>query len=91
MTPGYDVELLHVALGRARAALVAVQKHKTPYWITWRLARLRREIEELTVAVWHPENTRADNLPAPRRGVPEAQKPPRQETKPSPANLEGTR
>lgn len=31
------------------------------------------------------------NLPAPRRGVPEAQKPPRQETGPSPANLEGTR
>ena len=28
---------------------------------------------------------------APRRGVPEAQKPPRQETGPSPANLEGTR
>lgn len=30
-------------------------------------------------------------IPAPRRGVPEAQKPPRQETGPSPANLEGTR
>ena len=28
---------------------------------------------------------------APRRGVPEAQKPPRQETGPSPAILEGTR
>ena len=36
-------------------------------------------------------NTRADNFTAPRRGVPEAQKPPRQETGPSPANLEGTR
>jgi hypothetical protein len=28
---------------------------------------------------------------APRRGAPEARKPPRQETGPSPANLEGTR
>lgn len=91
MTPRYDVELLHVELDRARAALVAVQRHKTPYWITWRLARLRREIEEFTVAVWHPENTHADNLPAPSGGVPEAQKSRRQETKPSPANLEGTR
>jgi hypothetical protein len=86
MTPGYDVELLHVALDRARAALAAVQRHKTPYWITWRLARLRREIEEFTVAVWHPENTRADNLPAPSGGVPEAQKSRRQEGKPTPAN-----
>lgn len=43
MTPGYDVELLHVELDRARVALAAVQRHKTPYWITWRLARLRRE------------------------------------------------
>jgi hypothetical protein len=34
---------------------------------------------------------RCDDLPAPRRGVPEAQKPPRQETGPSPAILEGTR
>ena len=32
-----------------------------------------------------------DNFTAPRRGVPEAQKPPRQETGPSPAILEGTR
>ena len=31
------------------------------------------------------------NFTAPRRGVPEAQKPPRQETGPSPAILEGTR
>lgn len=34
---------------------------------------------------------RCDNLPAPRRGEPEVLKPPRQETGPSPANLEGTR
>ena len=34
---------------------------------------------------------RAKNFTAPRRGVPEAQKPPRQETGPSPAILEGTR
>ena len=34
---------------------------------------------------------RCDNLPAPRRGVPEVLKPPRQKTGPSPANLEGTR
>ena len=32
-----------------------------------------------------------DDLTAPRRGAPEARKPPRQETEPSPANLEGTR
>jgi hypothetical protein len=36
-------------------------------------------------------NTRADDLPAPSGGVPEAQKSRRQKTKPSPANLEGTR
>ena len=35
-------------------------------------------------------NTRADNFTAPRRGVPEAQKPPRQKDKLSPANLERT-
>lgn len=35
-------------------------------------------------------NTRADNFTAPRRGVPEAQKPPRQKGKLSPANLERT-
>ena len=34
---------------------------------------------------------RCDNLPTPRRGVPEARKSRRQETGPSPANLEGTR
>lgn len=33
---------------------------------------------------------RCDDLPAPRRGVPEAQKPPRQKDKLSPANLERT-
>lgn len=33
----------------------------------------------------------AKNFTAPRRGVPEAQKPPRQKTGPSPAILEGTR
>lgn len=33
---------------------------------------------------------RRDNLPAPRRGVPEAQKPPRQKGKLSPAILERT-
>ena len=31
------------------------------------------------------------HLSAPRRGAPEVRKPPRQETGPSPANLEGTR
>ena len=34
---------------------------------------------------------RVKNFTAPRRGVPEAQKPPSQETGPSPAILEGTR
>jgi hypothetical protein len=36
-------------------------------------------------------NTRADDLPAPSGGAPEARKSRRQKTKPSPANLEGTR
>ncbi len=40
MTPGYDMERLHVALEQARGAVADVQKHKTAQWLTWRLARL---------------------------------------------------
>ena len=46
------------------------------------------ETADAAIRAW---NTRADNFTAPSGGAPEARKSRRQKTKPSPANLEGTR
>lgn len=59
----------------------------TPGPLPWRVDCMKRNPK--SGAVYDAEGRLV--YTAPRRGVPEAQKPPRQETKPSPANLEGTR
>ena len=61
MTPGYDVERLRVVLEQARAAVAAVQMHKLAGQYTWRIDRLRREIEEFSAVMWPPKALKGVN------------------------------
>ena len=52
MTPDYDLEHLRQTVADATAAIRQMQTHDTADWIRWRLAHLKRELEEFASTVW---------------------------------------
>lgn len=51
MTPGYDTEMLRVALERTIAAADAMLEHELPDWMLYRVASIRGECFSLREAL----------------------------------------
>lgn len=47
MTPGYDTEMLRVALDRVVSAADALARHELPDWLQHRVAHIRGEAKSL--------------------------------------------